>query len=110
MQAVKDKINEIGAMKKVKEEARAEERAEKEIAKARADVAHEVRLAKEAEAAMSLHVAKAGEIARAGDKAAHEHEIKAKHAADGTNTTHGHGASPSELAGAGGHPAYKRMP
>ncbi|CAN6587694.1 unnamed protein product [Malus baccata var. baccata] len=110
MQAVKDKINEMGALRKVKEEARAEERAEKEIAKARVDVAHEVRLAKEAEAAMSLHVAMAGEIARSGDKAAHEHEIKAMHTANGTNTTHEHGASPAEMAGAGGHPAYKRMP
>lgn len=34
--------------------------AEKELAKARVEVAHEVRLAREAEAAMDLHVAKAG--------------------------------------------------
>jgi head-tail adaptor len=37
--------------------------AEKEIAQARMDIAHEVRLAKEAEAAMDLHVSKAGERA-----------------------------------------------
>jgi len=37
--------------------------AEKEIAQARVDIAHEVRLAKEAEAEMDLHVAKAGERA-----------------------------------------------
>lgn len=36
------------------------EQAEKELAKARVEVAHEVRLAREAEAAMDLHVAKAG--------------------------------------------------
>jgi hypothetical protein len=35
--------------------------AEKELAKARMDVAHEVRLAREAEAEMELHVAKAGQ-------------------------------------------------
>lgn len=38
--------------------------AEKEIAKARMEVAHEVRLAKEAEAAMDMHVAKAGQKAQ----------------------------------------------
>ncbi|KAL6124623.1 PREDICTED: uncharacterized protein LOC101294700 [Fragaria vesca subsp. vesca] len=76
MQAIKDKISEMGAMKQVKEEARAEEKAEKEIAKARADIAHEVRLAKEAEAAMSHHVAKAGEIARAGEHMANEQLAK----------------------------------
>ena len=37
--------------------------AEKELAKARKDIAHEARLAKEAEAEMDRHVAKAGEIA-----------------------------------------------
>ncbi|RDX75610.1 hypothetical protein CR513_44488, partial [Mucuna pruriens] len=37
-------------------------RAEKEIAKARMDVAHEVRLAKVAEASMDLHAAKAEKI------------------------------------------------
>lgn len=37
--------------------------AEKDLAKARMDIAHEVRLAKEAEAAMDLHVTKAGERA-----------------------------------------------
>ena len=37
--------------------------AEKEIADARKNVAHEVRLAKEAEAEMDIHVEKAGKIA-----------------------------------------------
>lgn len=50
--------------------------AEKEIAKARMDIAHEVRMAKEAEAAMDLHVSKAGERA--------EQEI-AKHSSKNPN-------------------------
>lgn len=37
--------------------------AEKEIANARKNIAHEVRLAKEAEATMDIHVEKAGRIA-----------------------------------------------
>ncbi|XP_038878054.1 late embryogenesis abundant protein 6-like [Benincasa hispida] len=60
MQAVKDKLHDISVMRKAKAEAKAEEKAEKELAKARVEVAHEVRLAREAEAAMDLHVAKAG--------------------------------------------------
>lgn len=36
-------------------------KAEKELAKARVEIAHEVRLAREAEAEMELHVAKAGQ-------------------------------------------------
>ena len=63
MQAVKEKLQDINAMRKAKAEARAEEKAEKELAEARKDIAHEVRLAKEAEAAMDLHVSKAGERA-----------------------------------------------
>ncbi|XP_019460255.1 PREDICTED: late embryogenesis abundant protein 6-like isoform X4 [Lupinus angustifolius] len=77
MQAVKDKLQDMTALRKAKAEAKAQERAEKEnakemmnnnpadkdIAKARMDIAHEVRRAKEAEAAMALHVAKAGERA-----------------------------------------------
>ncbi|KAI4312615.1 hypothetical protein MLD38_037419 [Melastoma candidum] len=61
MQAIRDKINDIKAMRKAKAEAKAEEKAEKELAKARVEVAHEVRLAREAEASMDLHVAKASE-------------------------------------------------
>ncbi|KAF5175656.1 hypothetical protein FRX31_034758 [Thalictrum thalictroides] len=61
MQAVRDKLSEIATMKHVKADARAEEKAEKEIAKTRMEVAKEVRKAKEAEAEMDLHVAKAGE-------------------------------------------------
>ncbi|XP_034708683.1 late embryogenesis abundant protein 6-like [Vitis riparia] len=59
MQAVKEKLNEMSTMRKAKADARAEEKAEKELAKARVEVAKEVRKAKEAEAAMDLHVAKA---------------------------------------------------
>ncbi|KAL7126186.1 hypothetical protein ABFS83_14G168600 [Erythranthe nasuta] len=72
MQAIKDKLNDLSAMRKAKAEAREEEKAEKELAKARVEVAHEVRMAKEAEAAMDLHVHKAVE------KAA-EHERKQHH-------------------------------
>ncbi|XP_011010743.1 PREDICTED: uncharacterized protein LOC105115528 [Populus euphratica] len=61
MQAVKDKLHDMTTMRKAKAEAKAEEKAEKELAKARMDVAHEVRLAREAEAEMELHVAKAGQ-------------------------------------------------
>ncbi|CAM8987435.1 hypothetical protein QQ045_007300 [Rhodiola kirilowii] len=64
MQAIKDKISDMKAMREVKAEARAEEQAEKDIAKARMEIAHEARLAKEAEAKMELHVAKAGEKAQ----------------------------------------------
>ncbi|KAI4370863.1 hypothetical protein MLD38_019164 [Melastoma candidum] len=61
MQAIKDKINDMKITRKAKADAKAEEKAEKELAKARVEVAHEVRLAKEAEASMDLHVAKASE-------------------------------------------------
>ncbi|CAK8541252.1 unnamed protein product [Lathyrus sativus] len=64
MQAVKDKLHDMNFMRKAKAEAKAEEKAEKEIVQARKDIAHEVRLAKEAEVAMDLHVTKAGEIAK----------------------------------------------
>ena len=46
--------------------------AEKEIAKARIDIAHEVRLAREAEAKMDLHAAKAEQRAQ---KAIAKHSI-----------------------------------
>ena len=61
MQAIKEKLNDMGAMRKAKAEAKEEEKAEKEVAKTRVQVAHEVRLAREAEAAMDLHVSKAAE-------------------------------------------------
>lgn len=76
------------------------------MAKARVDIAHEVRLAREAEASMELHVAKAGKKA--------EREI-AKHTANhnqpphsvgrqndgpaGTNDPHGHQVCPNNPAG-----------
>ncbi|KAJ4825844.1 hypothetical protein Tsubulata_023354 [Turnera subulata] len=61
MQAVKEKLHDMSAMRKAKADAKAEEKAEKDLAKARLEVAHEVRLAREAEAEMALHAAKAGE-------------------------------------------------
>ncbi|KAL7083676.1 hypothetical protein ACP275_14G177600 [Erythranthe tilingii] len=78
MQAIKEKLNDLSAMRKAKAEAREEEKTEKELAKARVEVAHEVRMAKEAEAAMDLHVHKAVE------KAA-EHERKQHHGSGSDN-------------------------
>ncbi|KAK9749089.1 hypothetical protein RND81_02G101800 [Saponaria officinalis] len=63
MQAIKEKIGEMSSMRKAKSEARAEEKEEIEKAEARKNIAKEVRKAKEAEAAMDMHVAKAGEVA-----------------------------------------------
>ncbi|XWS56846.1 hypothetical protein CRYUN_Cryun09bG0120400 [Craigia yunnanensis] len=63
MQAIKDKLHEMGEMRKAKAEAKAEEKVEQDIAKARIDIAHEVRMAREAEAEMDMHVEKAREIA-----------------------------------------------
>jgi len=60
--------------------------AEKEIAQARVDIAHEVRLAKEAEAEMDLHVTKAGERA--------EKEIE-KHSSTNPNANANATAMPS---------------
>ncbi|KAK7339406.1 hypothetical protein VNO77_20070 [Canavalia gladiata] len=71
--AVKEKLQDINAMRKAKAEAKAEEKAEKELAKARMEVAREVRMAKEAEAAMDLHVQRAGERA---DKEMAKHSSK----------------------------------
>ncbi|KAL5560672.1 hypothetical protein UlMin_036883 [Ulmus minor] len=79
MKAVKDKISDINAMRKAKAEAKAEEKVEKDLAKARKEVAHELRLAKEAEATMEMHVAKAGEMA--------EKEIQKHHQDHNNNNT-----------------------
>ncbi|KAI3444876.1 hypothetical protein Pfo_001541, partial [Paulownia fortunei] len=49
----------MSAMRKAKAEAKEEEKAEKELAKSRIQVAHEVRMAREAEAEMDHHVNKA---------------------------------------------------
>ncbi|ESW20805.1 hypothetical protein PHAVU_005G016300 [Phaseolus vulgaris] len=76
MQAVKEKFQSMNATRKAKQEAKAEEKAEKEIAKARMDVAREIRLAKQAEAEMDLHVANAGKRV--------DHEIS-KHTANNPN-------------------------
>ncbi|XP_075488254.1 uncharacterized protein LOC142527361 [Primulina tabacum] len=59
MQAIKEKLNDMSAMRKAKADAKQEEKEERELAKARVEVAREVRLAREAEAAMDLHVNKA---------------------------------------------------
>ncbi|XP_027769848.1 late embryogenesis abundant protein 6-like [Solanum pennellii] len=73
MQAIKDKFNDMSAMRKAKAEAKEEEKAEKELAKTRVEVAREVRLAREAEAAMDLHVNKAAEkIANEEEKYVHD--------------------------------------
>ncbi|KAK7401393.1 hypothetical protein VNO78_12829 [Psophocarpus tetragonolobus] len=89
MQAVKEKLQDFNAARKAKAEARAEEKTEKEIAKARKDVAHEVRLAKEAEATMDLHVAKAGKIA--------EREIS-KHASNNNPNVDSNNMNPTYAA------------
>ncbi|XP_059651723.1 late embryogenesis abundant protein 6-like [Cornus florida] len=73
MQVVKDKLGEMSAMRKVKAETKAEEKEAKDLARARAEVAHEVRLAREAEAKMDLHVNKAAEVA---DRVRANHEGK----------------------------------
>ncbi|KAL0410861.1 UNVERIFIED_CONTAM: hypothetical protein Slati_3675800 [Sesamum latifolium] len=77
MQAIKEKLNDMNEMRKARAEAKEEEKAEKELAKTRLEVAHEVRLAKEAEAAMDLH------IARAAEKMA-EHEQKHRQLSSGS--------------------------
>ncbi|XVE90843.1 hypothetical protein DITRI_Ditri20bG0108700 [Diplodiscus trichospermus] len=63
MQAIKEKLHDLGEMRKAKAEAKAEEKAQKDMAKARVDIAHEVRMAREAEAEMDMHVSKAKELA-----------------------------------------------
>ncbi|CAH9127178.1 unnamed protein product [Cuscuta epithymum] len=72
MQAIKEKLNDMSAIRKAKTAAKEEEKAEKEYAKARMEVAHEVRMAREKEAEMDYYVAKAA------DKAA-QHEAKHCH-------------------------------
>ncbi|XP_059311092.1 late embryogenesis abundant protein 6-like [Lycium barbarum] len=100
MQAIKEKFNDMSAMRKAKAEAKEEEKAEKELAKARVEVAHEVRLAREAEAAMDLHVNKAAEkIAHEEEK--HVHNINEgtldPYAASFTNTNNPTGGDPYGL-------------
>ncbi|GFZ00751.1 hypothetical protein Acr_14g0003860 [Actinidia rufa] len=98
MQAVKDKLSDMKEMRKVKAEAKAEEKAEKELAKARVDIAHEVRLAREAEGAMEMHVANAGQRA--------EREI-AKHATNQPPHFTAHpNVGPTEDPTHGQHPNY----
>ncbi|KAI3826866.1 hypothetical protein L1987_00925 [Smallanthus sonchifolius] len=67
MQAIKDKITDLNATRKARSEAKHEEKAEKDLAKSRAEVAHEIRLAREAEASMDMHVNKAVEKAAQHD-------------------------------------------
>ncbi|CAI9103366.1 OLC1v1001831C1 [Oldenlandia corymbosa var. corymbosa] len=72
MQAIKEKLNDMSHMRKAKAEAKEEEKEEKEMAKTRVQVAKEIRMAKEAEAAMDLHVSKAAEkVAQQEAKCAH---------------------------------------
>ncbi|VFQ97323.1 unnamed protein product [Cuscuta campestris] len=63
MQAIKEKLSDMNAIRKAKAAAKEEEKAEKEYAKARVEVAHEVRMAREKEAEMDFHVAKAADKA-----------------------------------------------
>ena len=70
--------------------------AEKELAKARVDIAHEVRLAREAEAAMQLHVDKAAqrvdrEIAKHEEKQP-SHDNVTPQNVGGTRNTYNHNA------------------
>ncbi|XP_056174047.1 late embryogenesis abundant protein 6-like [Syzygium oleosum] len=83
MQAIKEKLSEMNTARKVKAEARADEKAEKDYAKARAGVAHEVRLAREAEADMDKHVNKAERLAR---------KELAKHGDGGPRNNNGYGS------------------
>ncbi|XAR54251.1 hypothetical protein NMG60_11029297 [Bertholletia excelsa] len=99
MQAIKDKINDMKEMQKVKAEIKAEEKAEKDLAKARTDIAHEMRLAKEAEAEMELHVAKAGrrvdrEIAKQADNQSLQSNRNLNTAVT-DNEAHAHAQNPS---------------
>ncbi|KAL1540041.1 late embryogenesis abundant protein 6-like [Salvia divinorum] len=68
MQAIKEKINDLKEIRKAKAEAKEDERAEREMARSRIEVAHEVRMAREAEAAMDYHVQKAAEKAAEHEK------------------------------------------
>ncbi|XP_057800302.1 late embryogenesis abundant protein 6-like [Salvia miltiorrhiza] len=68
MQAIKEKINDLKEIRKAKAEAKEGEKAERELARARLEVAHEVRMAREAEAAMDYHVQKAAEKAAEHEK------------------------------------------
>ncbi|XP_027109804.1 uncharacterized protein [Coffea arabica] len=61
MQTIKEKLNDMSHMRKAKAQAKEEEKEEVDLAKTRIQVAKEVRLAREAEAAMDLHVNKAAE-------------------------------------------------
>ncbi|KAL1546564.1 hypothetical protein AAHA92_23144 [Salvia divinorum] len=63
MQAIKEKINDMKELRKAKAEAREVEKVERADAKTRLAVVHEVRKAREAEAAMDYHVQKAADKA-----------------------------------------------
>nr|DAD18146.1 TPA_asm: hypothetical protein HUJ06_019609 [Nelumbo nucifera] len=96
MQAVREKLSDISAMRKAKAEAKAEEKVEKEIARARVQMAHELRKAKEAEAKMDLHVDKAAQkaeeqIAKHSPSPPTHTEPQLTHAPiSGTTDHHGH--------------------
>ncbi|XP_047976424.1 uncharacterized protein LOC125218729 [Salvia hispanica] len=63
MQAIKDKITDMKELHKAKAEAREVEKAERQDAKNRLAVVHQVAKARKAEAAMDYHVQKAAEKA-----------------------------------------------
>ncbi|KVI00567.1 Late embryogenesis abundant protein, LEA-25/LEA-D113 [Cynara cardunculus var. scolymus] len=87
MQTIKEKITDLKATSKAKSEAKQEEKVEKDLAKSRADVAHEIRLAKEAEAAMDRHVNKAVEKAANYDAKLAE-DKRSGHENDGLKNRH----------------------
>ncbi|KAG8391411.1 hypothetical protein BUALT_Bualt01G0184800 [Buddleja alternifolia] len=109
MQTIKEKLNDMSAMRKAKAEAKEEEKEEKELAKARVEVAHEVRMAREAEAEMDLHVNKAvKKVAEHEQKHAHQSGAAAdmpdSYSNPGYNSTDpsfGGGADCRETGGAG---------
>ncbi|XP_057800291.1 late embryogenesis abundant protein 6-like [Salvia miltiorrhiza] len=86
MQAIKEKINDLKEIRKAKAEAKEGEKAERELARARLEVAHEVRMAREAEAAMDYHVQKAAEKAAEHEKKFPQDGLRAE---DGGDESHG---------------------
>ncbi|EPS65603.1 hypothetical protein M569_09182 [Genlisea aurea] len=69
MQAIKEKLHDMSEVRQAKAEAKEEEKVEKRVA-------HEMRMAKEAQATVKLHVNKASEMAAEYDRKQHlpEHE------------------------------------
>ncbi|PWA64099.1 late embryogenesis abundant protein, LEA-25/LEA-D113 [Artemisia annua] len=95
MQTIKDKVTDFKATSKVRSEAKQEEKAEKELAKSRVEVAHEIRLAREAEASMDAHVNKAMEKAAQHDAKLAPDKQQDHGKADGLTSHHGTAKSDS---------------